>query len=238
MRTLFQTISSKLLLSFATFTVITIFILLTTFWFNLRRDEVRVVTSTLDQVDSNIQLSGKLIKDFFSDEMINPAFYQTGKSDYLEQHKQVVQSIKNDLRSLEEKNIFQSFGLNMQIDLLIEKLNNYEVQLIQAVELIKLRGFKDYGLEGVMRTYIHKIENSNQNFDMAKMLMIRRHEKDFILRKEEKYIQKFLTNLQDGISYYEEMFGDQSSLLDEIREKARTEVERFKTELAGLDLVG
>ncbi len=56
---------------------------------------------------------------------------------------------------------------------------------------LKDRGFKDYGLEGELRTAIHKVENSNFDFDRIMMLMLRRHEKDFFLRKDLKYQDEF-----------------------------------------------
>lgn len=54
--------------------------------------------------------------------------------------------------------------------------------------------------------------------------------------KQDKYIQKFIRNLEDGISYYEELFDEATSQLGEISEKAKTELQRLKTELVGLEL--
>lgn len=54
--------------------------------------------------------------------------------------------------------------------------------------------------------------------------------------KQEKYIQKFIANLEDGIAYYEQLFDEKSAQLDDIREKAKAELERLKTELVGLEL--
>jgi len=54
--------------------------------------------------------------------------------------------------------------------------------------------------------------------------------------KQQKYIQKFLNNLQDGISYYEQLFDEASNQLGEIGERSKKELERIKTELVGLEL--
>ncbi len=56
--------------------------------------------------------------------------------------------------------------------------------------------------------------------------------------KKEKYIQKFLQNLQDGITYYEQLFDETASQLEEISDKAKAEIQRLKTELVGLELQG
>ncbi len=54
--------------------------------------------------------------------------------------------------------------------------------------------------------------------------------------KKDKYIQKFISNLEDGINYYEELFEEASTQLGEIAEKAKEELQRLKTELVGLEL--
>ncbi len=54
--------------------------------------------------------------------------------------------------------------------------------------------------------------------------------------KKEKYIQKFIGNLEDGIIYYEQLFDETKSQLGEISDKAKAELERLKTELVGLEL--
>lgn len=56
--------------------------------------------------------------------------------------------------------------------------------------------------------------------------------------KKEKYIQKFLQSLQDGITYYEQLFDETASQLEEISDKAKAEIQRLKTELVGLELQG
>ncbi len=54
--------------------------------------------------------------------------------------------------------------------------------------------------------------------------------------KNEKYIQKFIKNLENGIEFYEQLFDETASQLEEISEKAKAEIQRLKTELVGLEL--
>lgn len=61
----------------------------------------------------------------------------------------------------------------------------------ETTNLLKKRGFKDFGLEGSLRNAIHKIEASTYTYDRALMLTLRRHEKDFFLRKDLKYRDEF-----------------------------------------------
>lgn len=74
---------------------------------------------------------------------------------------------------------------------LIAPLDSLQHDFQKLVALLKTRGFKDYGLEGALRKAIHNVENSGMAFDKSTMLMLRRHEKDFFLRKDLKYLEEF-----------------------------------------------
>jgi methyl-accepting chemotaxis protein len=66
-----------------------------------------------------------------------------------------------------------------------------------ATARIKLGLSEDIGLEGSLRKSVHDIEASLKNFDKpaltVTMLMMRRHEKDFMLRSEEKTLAEMKT---------------------------------------------
>ena len=63
---------------------------------------------------------------------------------------------------------------------------------LKIVGLIEQRGFIDTGLEGRFRDAVHDIETRLREIDdprlTSAMLMLRRHEKDFMLRRDEKYV--------------------------------------------------
>ena len=72
---------------------------------------------------------------------------------------------------------------------IIYELESYEKNFIALINLIRKRGFKDDGLEGRMREQIHLIESMERGISKIDMLMLRRHEKDYIIRKDKKYAQ-------------------------------------------------
>jgi signal transduction histidine kinase len=69
-------------------------------------------------------------------------------------------------------------------------LKSYDQNFELILNHIKVRGFKDFGLEGKMRQYNHLLED-RQMIPMVDLLMLRRHEKDFFIRKETSYVDKF-----------------------------------------------
>lgn len=64
-------------------------------------------------------------------------------------------------------------------------VHSYELHFGQLKEALQKRGFKDYGLEGQMRRVAHALEATA--LDRAAVLTLRRHEKDFFLRRDQQY---------------------------------------------------
>lgn len=54
--------------------------------------------------------------------------------------------------------------------------------------------------------------------------------------KQFNYVKKFVRNLEEGITFYESFFEDTSVPWGEISQKAKAEIERFKTDLVGLSV--
>ncbi len=77
--------------------------------------------------------------------------------------------------------------------------NRYRATFDRAAALVKQIGFSEKeGLRGEMRDAVHKaealIKETGMDGLMANMLMCRQNEKDFIIRKKWKYIDKFKAN--------------------------------------------
>jgi putative methionine-R-sulfoxide reductase with GAF domain len=76
-----------------------------------------------------------------------------------------------------------------------QSTDQYEQNFQKMVQLSKERGFNDTGLEGQFRTDVHNIEaliigREDLNPLVITMLTIRRHEKDYLLRGEQTYIDQ------------------------------------------------
>jgi hypothetical protein len=120
--------------------------------------------------------------DFFGYELNDEDFYKTGKSVYLERHD----SLMNQIHDLFKRSLAEG-GIDKHSEAL---LNDYDSIFKVIILKIKQRGYKDYGMEGTMRTYAHEIENKKL-IPMTDYLMLRRHEKDYLLRSENSYVDQF-----------------------------------------------
>nr|WP_319401225.1 methyl-accepting chemotaxis protein [uncultured Carboxylicivirga sp.] len=135
-------------------------------------------------------------KDFLARESTNPDFHKTGRSKYLTTFENNYQKSKEIISELKQSYFVQSEHKEQKIDSISLHLTRYYNTFINIKDELLLQGFKDFGLVGQMRQAIHKIENNlkkhNDNKLMVYMLMCRRHEKDFLIREDLNYRDKFL----------------------------------------------
>ncbi len=186
----FSTIRAKLLASFFFFLVIILFISFVNIWFDWKEQKINALLDRVNAINGDVQKSNKLEKGFFDYEIINPQFYISGKSRYLNDRDEAIERAKQNLDSLKKN---QRLGAGDKVDNMIKKFAAYDVVFAKMVKEYKDRGFKDYGLVGKMREYIHYIEQYKDQLDLAKVLMVRRHEKDFIIRRDLRYTSKMAT---------------------------------------------
>ncbi len=125
---------------------------------------------------------------FFYQEQRNIDFFSSGESVLLAQQTEQFSNIWQDLETMESllvKNpeltpLFRSLEIN---------LAKYQEIFSEIAGLLYSRGFQDNGLIGEMRSKVHEleevVEGSNLQIDV---LMLRRHEKDYIIRNQTQYV--------------------------------------------------
>jgi serine phosphatase RsbU (regulator of sigma subunit) len=185
-----KTLRFRILLAFVLFFVITIALIILTVWFDREENQIDRIIANLHKINIKVKEINSLEKDFISYEAINPAFYTTDKSVYIAKHKEMLKKLNADLDVLQENGHRISKDIEKQVDSVKLALDVYEATFDSLISLIQTRGFGDYGLEGEMRTLIHKLEEPLYRIDQIKLLDIRRYEKDYIIRKETAYAQK------------------------------------------------
>ncbi len=111
-------------------------------------------------------------------------FFLTGTHPTLTENEKIHQQIRA---------ILSEFELSQQGNLdkhEIEKILNHQDSLLEVlVETTWARGFKDYGQVGIFRETIHWLERQPE-IELADVLMLRRHEKDYLIRHDSHYLDK------------------------------------------------
>jgi methyl-accepting chemotaxis protein len=149
---------------------------------------------------SELQLR-KLEKDFINLETKNIEFHKNQRSSYQDQFSAIIQEVSNSIDELKKEKIIENNSLTLDLSELNQLFRNYHIAFESLVKISLEKGFKDYGLIGEMRDKIHKVEQMaemHKNYPefTISMLMLRRNEKDYLLRKDLKYLEKFKKNIQ------------------------------------------
>jgi PAS domain S-box-containing protein len=108
----------------------------------------------------------------------------------LDQHRRNFEDLRTEIIKLSKQKTSNSLEISaMYTDLLFE-MDRYDNELSTLITLILERGFKDNGVIGDMRKAAHNLELFPE-ISQVNVLQLRRHEKDYIIRNEQQYINKF-----------------------------------------------
>ena len=158
------------------------------YYFNQKENILNAV-NYLDLYYLDLVRTWQTQSEFINYETRNTKFFETHKSNYLEDLKIKKDSLDLKFRRLLvicKENDFEVDGLLLSIQNNLKVQNGYFEQMIKAIER---RGFKDFGIEGQMRNNVHLLEKYPQ-LDQIKVLSLRRHEKDYMIRNDSVYVVK------------------------------------------------
>lgn len=124
-------------------------------------------------------------------------FLLTNETQYADQQGQLSRTIEAELETLrKETHALGHVQLANAAEFAADGYRTYALQFAAVVETRKRLGLNENsGLEGEMRKSVHAIETRLKDFEEPQltilMLMMRRHEKDFMLRRDPRYGDEF-----------------------------------------------
>ncbi len=186
---MFQTFRQRLLFWFLILISFNLVILAHT---NRYLNERQKILETTELIESAYLLLLKNVtvkQDFFSYETTNPIFFKTGESNYLQQYKALEDSLNRTIDRLQHTRKAADFEVHTSLHTLSQRLQLSDSLFTRLIELIHKRGYKDYTLEGAMRVSAHRLESFTE-LNQTDVLSLRRHEKDYIIRNEQSYVDK------------------------------------------------
>jgi methyl-accepting chemotaxis protein len=137
-----------------------------------------------------------------------------------EKAKLQISSIQTQLHEILEQLVDQ--GNQQQVQSALALLHRYAEGLEKLVALRTQRGLTHKeGLEGELRNAVHEVETMVKDQGLAEltvlMLMCRRHEKDYFLREDEKYLDQISQRIKE-FEVQMEMFGLAGDDLSKLRD--------------------
>ena len=146
------------------------------------------VNEKMDVLKLRLETLDLATKEFIYEGYKSKSFLETQKTSSLQSFNENYTEAKAIITEVQSTTLKDHALLPQN---LISPLDSLQHDFNLLVKLLEKRGFKDFGLEGSLREAIHTVENSGFEFDKVTLLMLRRHEKDFFLRKDVKYQQEF-----------------------------------------------
>ncbi len=148
------------------------------------------------EVEINVLKLRKNEKDFLVRDVINPKYFAEGDSKYLNSFRKNTSSLDSLIQELKSNELIQNPQIQTELDSIKSHKKLYESEFFRVSQKIRNKGFKDWGYIGEMRNAIHEVDNimvqTNASDPLhVSLLTLRKHEKDYLLRMDPKYIQKF-----------------------------------------------
>lgn len=182
--------------------------------------KIQAITEVKDhsnRLEILILNSFNLDHDYFENEITNERYFSTRESTYLRKRDSISALLHSEFDSLGILYASTSSEGARRLVKLDSIYRAYNFAFYQLESLIHKRGFKDYGMEGQMRSHAHQLEDSYEKDRKANILMLRRLEKDFLLRHDTFYAANFISTIKNEIAELQIDSSKNSRLLFHLR---------------------
>lgn len=195
---MFNSLRSQLFIIFILFSILSALASMFTFSYLNKKAEIIEVSNRFNRLKSTFQSIRLSQENFYRQDLIDTIYYVSGNSQYIKESLLHTSSFKKELSDLVDKSQTTTLEIDKNLEKIATEFESYLFYFKRLNQLLQSRGFKNYGIEGNMRIYAHELEN-NHSIPLKQILQLRRHEKDFIIRQDDKYVEKF-NQLIDQIS--------------------------------------
>jgi PAS domain S-box-containing protein len=152
-----------------------------------RADQIHTMTDSIIIQMLNARIAEK---NFILRDLQNEKFYNAGFSNNLQAHQSYTKNAQEKIGHLIE---WRPVNDKNSADRLMQLVREYSNIFTELVAIYQKIGFKDWGLLGQWRRAIHAVESQitemNRTDLQESLLQLRRLEKDYLLRGDEKYLE-------------------------------------------------
>lgn len=114
------------------------------------------------------------------------SFYLFGTTDHIGKYNEFMYSAGRAIEDIATSQYVTDEVVDQRIKNIQLKLAKLKIDNDSIITYLSRRGFRDFGLEGNMRSFIHQLENV-EVISLSENLSLRRREKDYFLRDDHQY---------------------------------------------------
>lgn len=184
----------RILMGFLLVSLTTFCIAALGYWYQRQVVKLSQVRALSEKVLLDVVRLQKAEAEFNSAGIVQPSFFTSGQHISLQDHAGSYMSITQSLRELDASlpHVMpesQKSHLHQKISTMLLNAEKLQADFKQYTSLMQHRGFLSYGLLGEMRETAHQMEDLGK-LDAVDVLQLRRHEKDYLLRRDTTYYSK------------------------------------------------
>jgi signal transduction histidine kinase/CheY-like chemotaxis protein len=200
---LYKSFRFKILLSFLSFIAIILVWVFAYFLINSRRNEIDSFKVRFTAVQNQFLENNRHLEYFILVGFHEPAFYSTGKQKDIDTF---LSQQRNEIKYLEQTQS-EAKAKRIKVDAELVDIIRLNKALLDSVVALKQlyfdKGYQYFGTEGTMWKYAHKLEDSSL-IPRVYLLQLRRREKDYLLRGDQKYVAEYNQLLGNLLEIFQE----------------------------------
>jgi len=185
-----QSFRTKVLSSFLFFIIILLVWIAVYLFISHQQKQLQHFSNNLSEVQHQFLESNQHLQSFILSGFHEPGFYTNHKQKdidtFLSNQKENISTLSQIVKDAETNHL----NLDKQLKTLIGLHHRLADSAFMLKQLYLAKGFKDFGTEGQMRKYAHELE-AGKLVPIFNLLMLRRHEKDYLIRGEASYIAEY-----------------------------------------------
>ncbi len=183
-----NSIRKKLLIAMSSFCLIIMAQLVVSYFVIDRINEVNTLKGKIDEINSMWYEIRNNSLNYFNQETRNTDYFETGRSEYLWKVKRLDQQVKNELAVLMNDEHIKNMDIRKYAESARMTFYKYQTYFHDIEVRQFAKGYLDFGLEGQMRSGIKQLEELG-SVPAEQLLTIKRNEKNFLLRGDNKYAE-------------------------------------------------
>lgn len=166
-----------------------------------KKQQLGQLKNQLNQIKSDLNQSMVYANEFLLWDLKDTTFYvshHTANTDLL---FQTIDKIKDELSQLRQDHYLIDSDVDLSLAVIEVGVNEVEQAFNEMMKLTIAKGFYNYGTVGKFRKEAHFVEeNFTPYVGLDNLLMLRRHEKDYLLRSNPIYLSKFNQKMSKVLS--------------------------------------
>ncbi|MFQ3575630.1 MAG: HAMP domain-containing sensor histidine kinase [Cytophagales bacterium] len=188
---MFDKLKYRLAITFSVMSVLGIGIAIIGYYYFQKIDDIYQLTKSTNNAFGYYLQMKESEHDFLWKDNVDESFFTQNNSPSTIKFNEYLILTMDKLNAIREMSSSSNILLKEEIESLKDLMYGYDSLYKKMTTLYKERGGENHGYVGKMREYALFLETHNYVFNKENLLLIKRHERDYILLRDSVYLKSF-----------------------------------------------